>query len=111
MKREFITTPTFDRLWAAMGLGDEEQRELEMLLLNDPQVGDVISKTGGARKLRKEYGGHGKRGGARVIYVDFVLYDKVFLLLAYPKGVKDDLTEDEKKKIAVGIRELREELE
>jgi hypothetical protein len=94
-----------------MGLGDKEQRELELFLLDHPKAGDVIPGTGSARKLRREYAGHGKRGGARVIYVDFVVYDKIVLLAAYPKGVKDDLTSTEKKAVAAQVGKLREELE
>jgi hypothetical protein len=41
--------------------------------------------------------GHGKRGGARVIYYYFVSQSHVAMLLAYPKNAKDDLTAAQKK--------------
>ncbi len=110
MQREFVSTATFDRLWVAMGLGDDERRELELLLLKDAQAGVAIPGAGGARKLRIEYAGHGKRGGARVIYVDIAVFERVFFLLAYPKGVKEDIRPAEKKAIAAIISELKDEL-
>lgn len=45
MKREFVSTSTFDKLWAAMGLGDEDRRKLERILLENPHTGVVIPGT------------------------------------------------------------------
>ena len=53
MIREFIFTATFNNCWKAMGLNDENLRELEQELLKNPQLGDVIEGTGGARKQLK----------------------------------------------------------
>ena len=50
-----------------MGLNDDNLKELEQELLKNPQLGDVIEGTGGARKLRIKLGNHGKSGGARII--------------------------------------------
>lgn len=38
----------------------------------------------------------GKRGGVRVIYYIKLASGRVYLVLIYPKNVKDDLTESEK---------------
>lgn len=110
MTREFVSTPNFDSLWAAMGLGDEDRRKLELFILKNIQAGDVIPHAGGARKVRIEYAGHGKRGGARVIYVDIAFYDTIYFLVAYPKGVKENIGPAEKKAISATIKELKEEL-
>jgi hypothetical protein len=83
---------------------------LQEELLNNPAAGDVIKKTDGARKMRIAAKGHGKRGGARVIYVDIPVYEKIYLLVAYPKGQKEDLSEGEKKSISVLIYALKDEL-
>ena len=48
------------------------------------------------RKLRVALPGRGKRGGARVIYYYQGVADRVFLIYAYPKNRKDDLTGAEK---------------
>ena len=61
-------------------------------------------------KYGMEYGGHGKRGGARVIYVDIARYEKIYFLVAYPKGVQENISPAEKKAISAEIKALKEEL-
>ncbi len=97
MKRAFVLTPSFERAWAEMGLGDGELARLQSLLLMDPEAGDVIQGTGGARKVRIPLEGRGKSGGGRVIYVDVVIREQIYLLMAYPKNVQTDLSQDQKK--------------
>ena len=109
MYREFICTTVFDKYWLALGLTDDDQRELESRLLENPQAGSVISHTNGARKIRIEAKGHGKRGGARVIYVDFFVQEEIYFLDVYGKGEKVDLEETEKKAISGLIRRLKNE--
>ncbi len=77
MKRAFVLTPSFERAWAEMGLGDSELARLQSLLLMDPEAGDVIQGTGGARKVRIPLEGRGKSGGGRVIYVDVVIREQI----------------------------------
>lgn len=62
---------------AEMGLGDSELARLQSLLLMDPEAGDVIQGTGGARKVRIPLEGRGKSGGGRVIYVDVVIREQI----------------------------------
>jgi hypothetical protein len=51
-------------------LTDDEYRELQIVLMQNPEAGDVIKGTGGLRKIR--FGDarrrSGKRSGLRVIY-------------------------------------------
>ena len=49
-----------------------------------------------------------KRGGFRYIYVYFEPLARIYLLLFYGKGVKDDLTKAEKKIIADSIKRIKE---
>ena len=77
MKRAFVLTPSFERVWAEMGLGDSELARLQSLLFMDPEAGDVIQGTGGARKVRIPLEGRGKSGGGRVIYVDVVIREQI----------------------------------
>ena len=95
MIREFVYTAPFQRSWKAMGLNDADQKLLEEALLRNPQLGDVIEGTGGARKMRIQLEGRGKSGGGRVIYVDVFELEKLYFLLAYPKNVQDNLTQDD----------------
>ena len=109
MTREFIHTPLFLKCWKAMGLNDESLTDLELILLNNPQLGDVIEGTGGARKIRIQLEGRGKSGGGRVIYLDVFEAEKLYFLFAYPKNVQDDLTSDQKRIIKKAIEEIKKE--
>lgn len=92
-----------------MGLNDENLRELENELLKNPQLGDVIEGTGGARKIRIRLKNHGKSGGERVIYLDVFEKEKLYFLFAYPKNVQENLTEKQKKAIRSIIEEIKKE--
>ena len=109
MTREFITTTYFDKRWKKMTLTDEDLRQLEIYLLENPGAGDIIQGTSGAVKLRWALPNTGKSDGIRVIYVDLVHKAHTHLLLCYPKGKQDDLTEDQKKQLKQAIRILKGE--
>jgi hypothetical protein len=49
--------PEFDRLWQKMGLGDNELRQLQETLLENPKAGKVIRGTKGLRKIRIAFEG------------------------------------------------------
>ena len=109
MTREFVHTAPFLKSWKAMGLNTDDLRTLEYALLENPQAGDVIQGTGGARKLRIQLDGKGKSGGGRVIYLDIFKKEKTYLLFAYPKNVQEDLTSEQKEKIRTMIEKIKEE--
>lgn len=109
MTREFIITYEFDKLWVQLGLNDDDLMELENYLCEHPEAGPVIQGTGGLRKLRWAIKDKGKSGGLRVVYVDFACYEKIYLISAYPKSVKDDLTDDECIEIKKLIKFLEQE--
>lgn len=108
MKRTFVMTSGFERVWAALGLGDDELQELEAVLLANPDAGDVVQHMDGARKIRIPLEGRGKSGGGRVIYVDVVVRERIYLLLAYQKNVQTDLTPDQKKILRTLVETLKE---
>ena len=97
MQRTFIEVPMFTRKWKELGLTDEDLRNLENILLENPKSGDPIQGTGGLRKIRIPIEGRGKRGGDRVIYVDIELKERIYFINVYAKNEKDDLTDDERK--------------
>ena len=78
---------------------DEEYRLLQIHLVNRPDAGKTIPGSGGLRKLRWSAGGHGKRGGIRVIYYWLFTRDAILLLYAYPKSEQDDLTAEQLRQI------------
>ena len=110
MTRTFIEVPTFTKKWQALGLTDENLKNLQAALLKNPKAGDVIQGTGGLRKIRvpMENLGKGKRGGARVLYIDIELKECIYFINVYSKDEKDDLTEDEKKDFKALVTILKE---
>lgn len=110
MTRTFVELPIFRARWKDMGLDDDDLKRLQEELLADPKVGAVMRGTGGVRKMRFAFEQKGKSGSVRVIYVDFEVYEKIFLITAYPKNVKDNLTDSERSEIKQMIHALEEQL-
>ena len=61
--------------------------------------------------MRFAFEDRGKSGSVRVIYVDFEVYEKIFLITAYSKDEKDNLTKGERNEIRQMIAILEEQLE
>jgi hypothetical protein len=76
-------------------LADEELAALVEYLAYNPAAGTVIPGTGGIRKLRWGLEGRGKRGGARVIYFFHNFEMPLFLLTAYAKNEREDLSHND----------------
>lgn len=109
MNRTFIEVPMFTKKWKELGLTEENLRELENVLLENPKSEDAIQGTGGIRKIRIPIEHRGKRGGGRVIYVDIEYKETIYFLNVYVKNEKDDLTEEEKKAFRAVVKILKEE--
>ena len=109
MTREFVFTKPFLNCWETMGLCESDLKQLEEVLLSNPQLGDVIQGTGGARKLRIRLTNVEKSGGGRVIYLDVFEKEKLYLLFAYPKGVQENLTPEQKQAIKNIIEAIKKE--
>ena len=77
--------------------------------MTNPQIGDVIEDTGGARKMRIQLEGRGKSGGGRVIYLDVFEKESLYLLFAYPKNVQSDLKPEQKKAIRAMVAAIKKE--
>lgn len=102
--------PVFDRQWRNMGLNDDDLQCLQIQLLENPQIGKVIKGTGKLRKMRFALPGRGKSGSSRVLYVDFLLAETIYLIFAYPKNEKDTLTDEECNNIKKLIDRLEKSL-
>ncbi len=87
----FIESPIFTADVVEL-LSDEEYTELQEHLAHRPDAGDLITRTGGLRKVRWRVEG----GGVRVIYYYVVAQAQIRMILIYRKGAKDDLTPREK---------------
>jgi hypothetical protein len=96
-----VETPSFLRE-AAVALTEHERTELVSYLAANPEAGDVMPETGGARKLRWKAHGRGKSGGARAIYYYHDESLPLFLLNVFGKNEKANLTKAERN----GMRKL-----
>jgi len=91
-----IETPIFTKLIKEF-MNDDEYKDLQEALVSRPDRGSLIKNSGGLRKVRWALEGRGKSGGARVIYYWMTDNDQIYMLLAYPKNVQDNLTDTQLK--------------
>lgn len=96
--RSIVRLPAFERSARDL-LSEQEHRWLDVTLAQQPGVAPVIPGTGGVRKLRVALKGRGKRGVVRVIYYYRGAKERVYLILAYAKTTRTDLTAGERREI------------
>ena len=84
---------------------DDEYREFQQELIFNPTAGAVIKGSGGLRKIRWRSASKGKRGGIRIIYYWYMEDREIYLLLAYGKNEKSDLTPKETKILRTLVEE------
>ena len=97
-----VETPRYlvdaDRLFTA-----EEREAIVDVVASDPHCGVVVPGGGSIRKVRVGFGGRGKRGGARVLYIFGGDDVPIFLLAAFAKNEKSDLTPAERATMAKAV--------
>ena len=86
IKETSIFTKQIQRL-----VSDDEYSEFQNDLIENPELADIIKKSGGIRKVRMA--GKGKSGGARVLYYWIKDEDQIFMLLAYAKSDIDNISD------------------
>ena len=89
----FYETPIFTEQVVEF-LDDDSYRELQSVLIREPESGNLIPRSRGLRKIRWRAAGRGKRGGIRVIYY-LVTRDQIYMLYAYAKSRQEDLTQEQ----------------
>ena len=82
---------------AGVLLSEDARREMEAAIVAAPDVAPIVRGTGGIRKLRWAGSGPGKRGGIRAIYFWCAAPGAVYMLTAYAKTDRDDLTAADRK--------------
>lgn len=93
-------THAFRRQAEAAGMTEDEIGDLIAELAANPASGVAISGTGGCRKVRVAGRGKGKSGGYRVITFHSGSEIPVFLLAAFSKGERADLSQKERNALA-----------
>lgn len=84
----------------ALGL-ETSLRAVQIVLLQNPDIGDVEPGTGGLRKVRLSdpTRGKGKRGGARVHYLWLPDRGRIYLIYVYGKNESSGLTPEQRKQM------------
>src|SRR5882672_1589291 len=93
-----IETPVFTRR-VLDTLSDDEYRELQSYIAQNPGAGDIIPGSNGLRKLRWRIEGRGKRGGSRIIYYWVRPKELVLMLFLFKKNEQSNLTVDQLRKL------------
>ena len=98
MKRIFIELPQF-KDFIDENANKELLKGIQEEISANPKRGDLIRGTGGVRKERYRdlSRGKGKRGGLRYLFLDLPDAEKTYLIGIYNKGVRIDISSDEKK--------------
>ena len=74
------------RIW-----NESERLEFIAWIAANPLAGDVITGSGGCRKVRWKRSGTGKSGGVRVIYFNRLENGVIWLLVIYAKAVHETI--------------------
>lgn len=104
-------TASFDESWEKAGLDDEALSRLQNEILQCPDVGYIMHGTGGLRKMRFALPGRGKNRSVRVTYVDFREFGVIYLIFAWTKKEKENLSRAEIHEVKRLIASISESLE
>src|ERR1700738_5196801 len=102
-----VETPSYladaERLFSA-----DERLAIVERLATDPTCGVVVPGSGGIRKVRFGFGGRGKSGGARIIYLFSGESLPVFVLAVFAKNEKANLSAAERNALAKMVADMIE---
>lgn len=103
-----IETPEF--ISRARGrMSDKEREKIIRFLSLNPDAGEIMTGTGGARKIRFAGKGRGKRGGLRVIYFYYNDTVPLFIFTVFSKNEKINLTQSERNDLKKTLKNLVKE--
>lgn len=109
-----VETHVFRKAAADVDMSEDEVVRLKNFLAENPDAGDLIVGTGGARKVRFARPGKGKSGSYRIVTFYTAEDIPVFLMDVYAKGEKINLTAREKadlkKELETFAQEYRESM-
>lgn len=103
-----FATKTYERAVRKL-LSEADRQAMEVAIVADPGAAPVIRGTGGLRKLRWARPARGKRGGIRTIYFHHARSKAVYLLTAYAKADRDDLSAGDRKALTRLVAAIKNE--
>lgn len=96
------------RAMERMHLDRTEMVRIESAIVAAPLRHPVMKGLKGVRKARFALPGRGKSGGGRIIF--YLLVGKaIYMMTAYPKNERDDLSPEQRKAILAVIDGLKED--
>ena len=103
-----FATRTYERVVRKL-MSEAERQKMEATIVADPGRAPLIRGTGGIRKFRWPGSGRGKRGGIRTIYFHHVGPEAIYMLTAYAKADRDDLTAADRKTLSRLVTAIKKE--
>ena len=89
-----------------MGIDERGMADIEAEIVANP-THPMIRGLKGARKARIQRPGMGKRGGGRVVYYVAVGTGSFYMMAAYPKSERDDLSTEQRRRILVALESIK----
>ena len=93
----------------AAGMTETDRDAVVTMIASNPEAGDQIIGTGGARNVRIAGRGKGKNGGYRVVTFYSGQDVPVFLLAVYSKGEKANLSKAERSELKAYLKDAIEQ--
>ncbi len=109
MKRVFCQDPGVERVLEQNGVTDEELREVELAILRN--AGVTVAGTGGLKKIRCRSLFRGKSGAVRIMFADYPRSGRTYMLAAFGKREKANLSKAECRELSVLKRKLDKAME
>lgn len=109
MKRTFFEMRHFTRKWSELGFSDDDLRQLQNMLTENPKARAVMRGTGGLRKVRFAFPDSGKSCSVKLCYIDIENALEIHLIDVFAKKEKDNLTKAERNQIKIVVEKIKNE--
>lgn len=92
---------------ASKFMSHENRREFINFIAANPSSGDLISGTGGVRKVRwASKPTKGKSGGSRIIYYYYSDDIPLFLFTAYSKSTQENISQNDRNSLKAIVKQI-----
>ncbi len=109
MKRVIIYDDAVMEVIRGNSVGDRQLRAMELAIMRG--AGAVIPGTGGLKKIRCASESRGKSGAIRVLFADYPRVGRTYLVAAFGKSEKDNISKAEARDLASLKRTLDQAME
>jgi hypothetical protein len=91
-----------------MGIDAAGMADIEAEIVANP-THPMIRGLKGTRKARIRRSGMGKRGGGHVVYYVALGMDRFYMMAAYPKSERDDLSTEQRRRILAALESIKKQ--